>query len=89
MLNLTRDQGERWCGEMDKLKYLRAFLECTLAVLESRFVYQNVNCEFPLAQDSTSSNLCYWIMQRAFCTKMLTYGSVCEESLAIFVCDSQ
>lgn len=89
MLNLTRDQGERQCGEMDKLKYLRAFLECTLAFLESKLVYQNVNCEFPLAQDSTSSNLCYWNTQRAFCTKVLTYGSVCEEFLAIFVHDSQ
>ena len=76
MLKLTGDQGERRCGEMDKLKYFRAFLEYT----RKRIVYQKVNCESPLAQDSTSSNLCYWNMQKAFRTKMLTYGSVCAGS---------
>lgn len=29
MLKLTGDQGERLCGEIDKLKYFRAFLEYT------------------------------------------------------------
>lgn len=85
MLNLTRDQRERKCDEKDELKCIRDFLEHTLIFLERQLVsvYQNVNCKFPLAQDPTSSNLCYWYMQKAFCTRTLTHGAVCAGSSSI------